>query len=189
MPYRSMTDAQVRAFLTALPARTGQVGHGARRRTAARGAGLVRRRRRRLAGLQHGRVDGEGSEPAAGSAGVALRGRRSAAVQLRGGGGRRRDQRRPRRGAPVGRPGSAGATWAPSGPRSTGPATAWRASWWCGCAPNASCRRSIWPTETSASAAGRRAEGRRRVRSWRRRRRPAEHARRQARQAGPAARR
>ena len=132
-----------------------QVGHGASGRAAARRSRLVRRRRRRFAGLQHGRVDREGPEPAAGPEAVAVRGRRSPAVQLRGGGRRRRDQRRPRRGAPVGRSTRQAATWGPTGRRNTGAATVWRASCWCGCDPSGSCQLSIWPTETTVGGSSR----------------------------------
>ena len=72
------------------------------------------------------------------------------------------------RGAPLGRPGSAGVTWVPIGPRSTARATASLARCSCACARRTSSRPSIWPTDRRAGRHG----GTPRIRWRRRRRRP-----------------
>lgn len=136
MPYRSMADAQVRAFLAALPADTGKLatvradgrphlvpvwyavddddGEGAivfnTGQTTVKGQNLARDPRASMC------VDDERPPFSF----VVVEG----VVDLDDDAGR----------SAAGPPGSAGVTWAPSGPRSTGLATAWPGSSWRTCA-------------------------------------------------------
>ena len=145
------------------PAPDRQAGHRPRRRPAPCRARLVRRRRRRLRGLQHGRVHGEGQEPVHETPGhrcastttdppsassSSRESSRSARISTR---------------SAAGPPGSAVATWAPSEPTSTALGTAFRANGWCACARPRSSQRSIWLTDRRAR--GRGDDG---VRWWRR---------------------
>ena len=153
MPYHPMDNDEVRAFLTALPARTGKLA-------TVRADG-----RPHVAPVWYD-VDDDGTlvfQTGVGTVkgqNLAREGRASLCVD---------DDRPPfsfvvvegavfergrlTRCAKAGPGGSAGATWERTGPRSTGPATGCPESCWCGCGRTGCSQLRIWPTEVAPPTA------------------------------------